>query len=83
MVMSYKPKIVIGLRSIQIICIGFTITGILWSTSDLLLATVLVNAPVTPLSVLMMLYGTFGAFLNEVAIRLMKRKKGDFLPQKE
>lgn len=78
--LTYKPKIVLGLRTFQIICIGFTITGILWASSDILLTTVLVGAPVTPLSVLLMLYGSIGTLLNEAAIRMLNRKgRKDFL----
>ena len=78
---EWKRKLILSLRGFQVICIGFIITGFIWATSDLLLSTVLAEAPVTPLSVLFMLYGTFGSVLIEIIIRLLERqaKKGNFL----
>jgi len=51
------------------------ITGFVWGSSDFLLMTVLVEAPVTPLSVLLMLYGVLGTGLSEAAIRFVTKKK--------
>ena len=80
----WKHRLILSLRGFQIICIGFAITGFIWATSDLLLTTVLAEAPVTPLSLLFMLYGTFGSILIEAVIRLLERqaKKRNFLGRK-
>jgi hypothetical protein len=61
------------LRTAQVLCIGLVLMGFVWSTSDLLLNTILVNAPVTPMSVLLMLYGLLGTFGIEAVIRLLNR----------
>ena len=74
---------IISLRAFQMICIGLTITGFIWATSDLLLTTVLVEAPVTPLSVLLMLYGSLGTGLIEIVIRWLTRKQQGFLSAEE
>ena len=81
---EWKRKLITGLRGLQIICIGFAVTGLIWSTSDLLLSTVLVEVPVTPLSVLFILYGTVGSIVIEAIIRVLERqaKKGNFLGRK-
>jgi hypothetical protein len=80
--MSVYKTGILGLRVFQIICIASVITGFIWSSSDLLLATVLVDVPVTPLSVLMMLYGVVGVFGSEGAVRFLGRKER-FLEDKE
>ena len=72
--MEYKKPTILGLRCMELLCIAFVITGFVWASSDLLLATILVKAPVTPISVLLMLYGTIGLFLAETSIRLLNRK---------
>ena len=73
---KYSNQAVLGLRVVQLLSVAFVIVGFIWSTSDLLLATILVKAPVTPLSVLFMLYGVVGAFSSEAAVRVVRRKKG-------
>lgn len=72
---------ILGLRVVQLISVASVITGFIWSTSDLLLVSVLVGAPVTPLSVLMMLYGSVGLFVSELSVRLLRRKSKGFLSQ--
>ncbi|RLI22913.1 hypothetical protein DRO45_00070 [Candidatus Bathyarchaeota archaeon] len=81
----WRDKLIIGLRGLQIITIGFAVTGVIWSTSDLLISTVLVGVPVTPLSVLFTLYGTAGTFIIEGVIRVLERKlgKANFLGERE
>lgn len=74
---NFKNKLVFGLRGLQIICIGTTVTGFIWGSSDWLLTTVLVQAPVTPLSVLMMLYGTVGTGLIEGIVRRLSKGSRD------
>lgn len=64
---------ILALRSLQFISIGCIIAGFIWSTSDYLLLTVLVDSPVTPLSILLMLYGIFGSSIIEVIIRFMDK----------
>jgi len=78
---GYSKYVVLGLRSLQMVCIGGFVTGAIWASSDLLINTVLVEVPVTPLSVLLMLYGGVGALVNEVLIRLFNRKRR-FLEEK-
>lgn len=73
---------VLGLRSMQVACLGAVITGFIWATSDYLLLTVLVESPVTPLSILLMLYGTLGTGLSEIVVRLLNRKNR-FLDRKQ
>lgn len=70
-----KNYAVLSLRVVQLLCCAAIVTGFIWATSDLLLVTVLVEAPVTPVSVLLMLYGTLGTFLSEGIIRLFVKKK--------
>ena len=80
---SFKRYGLSSLRTIQLLCIAATITGFVWATSDLLLTSVLVGAPVTPLSVLLMLYGVLGSGSIEAVIRLFNRKTKRFLPPKD
>jgi len=71
---KWKNPAIIGVRAIELISMAFVISGFLWATSDLLLAHILVQAPVAPLSVLFMLYGTMGILVSEtIARRLGKR----------
>jgi len=71
-----KPAI-IAIRCIQMLCIAFMITGFIWASSDYLLVTALVNSPVAPFSLLLMLYGTMGLGFTEVAARILSRKAKD------
>ena len=68
-----KNIIVLGLRVIQLLTLGVFVSGFVWGSSDWLLATVLVGVPITPLSVLMMLYGSVGSIVVEVTIRVLKK----------
>lgn len=70
---DYREKAVLGVRAFQIICAAFFVTGFIWATSDWLLVTILVEAPVTPLSVLLMLYSTIGLVGSELTVRIMRR----------
>lgn len=72
---SQKKYVVLPLRVVQLLCISCVITGFIWATSDLLLSTILVEAPVTPVSVLLMFYGSIGTLLSEAVIRLFRKKK--------
>lgn len=72
---SSASYLVLALRIIQLLCCAAIITGFVWSSSDLLLTTILKDAPVTPLSVLLMVYGCFGAGLCELVIRGLSKKK--------
>jgi hypothetical protein len=51
------------------------VVGFIWGSSDWLLASVLKDSPVTPLSVLLMLYGAVGLGVTEAVIRVVQRKK--------
>jgi hypothetical protein len=73
---DYKLQAVfLFLRLLQFLTVSMTVTGFIWASSDYLIATVLVGVPVTPLSVLLMLYGSVGSFIIEALIRLVQRKK--------
>ena len=77
---SYKQTAVVALRCVQLICVASVVTGFIWSSGDFMLTTVLVGVPVTPLSILLMLYGTVGSLLIEGIVRFFNRKNG-FLPE--
>lgn len=70
-----KQLAIIILRLLQLLTVAMTVTGFIWASSDWLLATVLAKAPVTPLSVLLMLYGSVGSIVIEAMIRIVQRKK--------
>ena len=68
-----KQYAFLALRTIQIISIGCVVSGFIWSSSDWLLLTVLLDSPVTPLSVLLMLYGSCGSIVVEGIMRQLER----------
>jgi len=70
----YEKHAIIGLRLMQLLAIASAVTGFIWSSSDMLLLYVLVDTPLTPLSVLLLLYGVFGTFACEMPIRLLKHR---------
>ena len=72
---DYKKLAIIGLRIVQLLTIASVVTGVIWASSDWLLLYVLVEAPVTPLSVLLIVYGLFGTFICEAPIRLLKKQE--------
>ena len=76
MITQYKHSALLVTRLIQLLSMGLVITGFIWSSSDLLIATVLVDSPVTPLSVLFMLYGAMGSVLTELIARYITRSEG-------
>ena len=69
-----KTNFVIGLRFAQFVAGALCIIGLIWGSSDWL-SQFLVDSPITPLSVLLMLYGFFGTVSIEAIIRLVQRKK--------
>lgn len=73
MLTQYKDSALIITRLIQIASLAFVVLGFVWASSDLLLVTVLANAPVTPLSVLFMVYGLLGSVLSEGIARWITR----------
>jgi hypothetical protein len=72
---DYKKLGVLGLRFIQLIAIATFVVGFIWGGSDFLSSLLPKDGPVTPLSVLLMLYGIMGTVVIEVAIRIVQRKK--------
>ena len=72
---DYRRSAIIGLRVVQLLTIASAITGGIWASSDWLLLYVLVEAPVTPLSVLLIMYGIVGTFITEAPIRLLKKQE--------
>ena len=81
MLTAYRKPAIVAVRSIQLLCIGFVVTGFIWSTTDLLMVSVLVSSPVSPLSLLFMLYGTVGSFVTEASARWLARNSDE--PQKK
>lgn len=73
---NYKGSIVIGLRFLQLVAVALCVIGLIWGSSDYLSAFVLKDSPVTPLSVLFILYGFSGSLSVEAVIRLVERKAG-------
>lgn len=71
----YRDWAVIALRMLQLLTVAMVVTGFIWASSDWLLASVLVDLPVTPLSVLLMLYGSVGSIVIEALVRVVQRKK--------
>ena len=70
---EYKRLALIGVRSVETLCIAMSITGFIWATADLLLVRILIKMPVNPFSILLMLYGTVGSFGTEVVARWLSR----------
>jgi hypothetical protein len=72
---DYKKLGVLGLRFLQLISISGFVVGFIWGGSDFLSSLLPKDGPITPFSVLLMLYGIIGATVIEVAIRIVQRKK--------
>jgi hypothetical protein len=72
---DFKATGIIALRFIQLMAIGVFVVGFIWGGSDFLNSLIPANSVVTPLSVLLMLYGAIGSLVIEVAIRVVRRKK--------
>lgn len=72
---AYKSWAIIALRMLQLLTVSMVVTGFIWASSDWLLTSVLVGIPVTPLSVLLMLYGSVGSLVIEALVRVVQRKK--------
>lgn len=72
---KYRDLAVIALRMLQLLTVSMVVTGFIWASSDWLLESVLVGLPVTPLSVLLMLYGSVGSVVIEGLVRFVQRKK--------
>jgi hypothetical protein len=66
---KHKNSAIFGARLLQILSLCLVITGFLWASSDMLMVTVLADSPVTPLSVLLMLYGSVGFMVSELLAR--------------
>jgi len=70
---QYKNSAMLATRLTQIMSMVSVVTGFVWALTDLLLVTVLVDSPVTPISVLLMLYGFIGSLLTEGIARWIAR----------
>ena len=70
-----KKMGILGLRFLQLIAVGMFVVGFIWGGSDWISSLLPKNGPITPLSVLLMLYGIIGSLVIEVAIRVVQRKK--------
>jgi hypothetical protein len=72
---DFKKMGILGLRFIQLIAISMFVVGFIWGGSDWINSLLPANSVITPLSVLLMLYGIIGSVVIEVAIRIVRRKK--------
>lgn len=70
---QYKNSALFGTRLIQVVCLSLMVIGFVWSSSDFLLLTILADSPVTPLSVMFMLYGLLGSVLSELMARWINK----------
>lgn len=66
---------VFGARFLQLISAALAVVGFIWATGDYLTSLFPSGSVVTPLSVLMMLYGSIGTVAFEVLVRFLTRKK--------
>jgi hypothetical protein len=72
---DFKQMGVLGLRFIQLIAVGAFTVGFIWGGSDWVNSLLPQNSAVTPLSIVLMLYGVIGTVVIEGAIRIVRRKK--------
>ena len=72
---NFKTTGILGLRFLQLLAIGAFVVGFIWGGSDFLNSLIPADSPITPLSVLLMLYGVTGSVVIEIAIRVVQRKK--------
>ena len=72
---DFKQTGVLVLRFLQLISVSTFVVGFIWGGSDFISSLLPKNGPVTPLSVLLMLYGLMGSVVIEGAIRIIQRKK--------
>jgi hypothetical protein len=66
---------VFGARFLQLISAALAVVGFIWATGDYLTSLFPSGSVVTPLSVLMMLYGFIGTVAFEGLVRFLTRKK--------
>ena len=72
---EYSKSALLVTRLIQMLSLSLVVTGFIWASSDLLLVTVLADSPVTPLSVLFMLYGLMGSVFTEAIARWITKSE--------
>lgn len=72
---DFKKTGILGLRFLQLIAVSMFVVGFIWGGSDWINSLLPENSVITPLSVLLMLYGIIGSIVIEVAIRIVRRKK--------
>lgn len=72
---NYKATLVLALRFFQVLTVAMVAVGFIWGMGDLVMSWLPADSPVTPLSLLMMLYGSVGSVIIEAAIRIVQRKK--------
>lgn len=72
---DYKSQIVLALRFFQILTVAMVAVGFIWGAGDVIMAWLPADTAVTPLSMLLMLYGTIGSSVIEIAVRVVKGKK--------
>jgi hypothetical protein len=72
---DFKKYGVLGLRFLQLISISLFVVGFIWGGSDFISSLLPQDGPITPLSVLLMVYGIVGTLVIEVAIKIVQRKK--------
>lgn len=72
---DYRTKLVLALRFFQVLTVAMVAVGFIWGMGDLVLSILPADSPITPLSLLMILYGGVGSVIIEAAIRIVQRKK--------
>jgi hypothetical protein len=72
---DFKKTSIIVLRFIQLVAVSMFVVGFIWGGSSWINSILPKNSAVTPLSVLLMLYGVIGSLVIEGAIRVVQRKK--------
>ena len=70
---KHRDSAILATRVMQLLCMALVVVGILWASTDLLMVTVLVESPVTPMSLLFILYGFIGSTLTELLARCLAR----------
>jgi len=72
---DYRADLLLALRFFQILTVAMVAVGFIWGAGDVVMAWLPEDSPVTPLSLMLMLYGAIGSLIIEVAVRVVKGKK--------
>ena len=72
---NVKNMGVFSARVMQLISAMLAVVGFIWSSGDILTSLFPSDSVVTPISVLLMLYGSIGVVAFEGVVRFLTRKK--------